>query len=165
MAANAFRPPKQWPLMENETITSFANWQSNLLYHLSLVNEFSPYLDTEWSAKHVANHGLTDDPDTVTAANRKTAAQKTIILDRMLGLIAQFAPSLLRKDITKSSTSLAWIWTRIRRHYGFVQSEVNFLALSDIKQKDDERSNSLEFKFLLEGQVKKVNIKYQQYML
>ena len=139
MAANTFRPPKQWPLTENETITSFANWQSNLLYHLSLCNEFAPYLETVWAAKHVANHGLVGDDDTVAVGDRKTAAQKAIILDRMLGLIAQFAPSLLRKDIIKSSTSLAWIWTRIRRHYGFVQSEVNFLSLSDIKRKDDER--------------------------
>ena len=57
----------------------------------------------------------------------------------MLGWIAQHAPVLLRNEILKDSTSLAWIWTRIRRHYGFVQSEVHFLALSDIKRKDDER--------------------------
>ena len=57
----------------------------------------------------------------------------------MLGWIAQYAPVLLRNEILKDSTSLAWIWTRIRRHYGFVQSEVHFLALSDIKRKDDER--------------------------
>ena len=56
-----------------------------------------------------------------------------------MGWIAQFAPVYLRNKIIKDSTSLAWIWTRIRRHYGFVQSEVHFLALSEIKRKDDER--------------------------
>ena len=40
----SFRPPKQWQLTENETITSFANWQSNIMYHLSLNNEFEPFL-------------------------------------------------------------------------------------------------------------------------
>ena len=27
-----FRPPKQWQLTENENITSYANWQSNIMY-------------------------------------------------------------------------------------------------------------------------------------
>ena len=137
MAANAFRPPKQWSLTENETVTSFANWQSNLLYHLSLCDEFASFLDSVWAAKPAANRGLQD--DAADAVNRKTAAQKAIILERMLGLIAQFAPSLLRKDVIKCSTSLSWIWQRIRRHYGFVQSETNFLKLCEIKRKDDER--------------------------
>ena len=45
----------------------------------------------------------------------------------MLGLIAQFAPSFLRSDIIKRSTSLQWIWKRIPKHYSFSQSEGNFL--------------------------------------
>ena len=139
MAANSFRPPKPWTLTEDESITSYASWHSNCLYHLSLCNEFASFLVSEWSAKSVANHGFADDADTVDAATRKTAAQKSILLDRMLGWIAQYAPVLLRNEILKDSTSLAWIWTRIRRHYGFVQSEVHFLALSDIKRKDGER--------------------------
>ena len=58
---NLFRPPKPWTLTENETITSFGKWQSNLLYHLSLNNEFSTFLDSEWQKKSVASHGLLDD--------------------------------------------------------------------------------------------------------
>ena len=54
-------------------------------------------------------------------------------------LVAQYEPVLLRKDVIKYSTSLSWIWQRIRRHYGFVQSEVNFLKLCEIKHKDNER--------------------------
>lgn len=134
-----FRPPKQWVLSESETITSYANWQSNMLYHLSLCNDFSPFLETEWGKQPTANRGLTNDGDEVPLANRKTAVQKKIVLERMLGLIAQFAPSLLRNEIIKRSTSLSWIWQRIRRHYSFSQSEVNFLALHTIKRKDDER--------------------------
>ena len=139
MATVAFCPPKPWTLTENKTITSYANWHSNVLYHLSLCNEFAPFLELEWAVKSTANRGLVADGDPVPAAARKTAAQKAIILERMLGMIAQFAPSLLRKDIIKSSTSLAWIWKRIRLHYGFVQSEVHFLKISEIKRKDDER--------------------------
>ena len=139
-SGTGFRPPRQWVLSENETITSYANWESNILYHLSLNNEFAPFLDTEWSKASVTNHGFADDGDEVTdAAKRKTATQKKIILDRMLGLVAQLAPSLLRNDILKKSTSLSWVWNRIRKHYSFTQSEVNFLQLSTIKRENNER--------------------------
>ena len=87
----------------------------------------------------MANRGLQSDGEDVAQASRKTAAQKAIVLERMLGLVAQYAPYLLWKDVMKSSTSLAWIWKRIRRHYGFVQSEANFMSLCEIKRKDDER--------------------------
>ena len=69
------------------------------------------------------------------ADNRKSAVQKKIVLERMLGLIAQFSPSLLRNDIIKRSMSLSWVWQRIRKHYNFSQSEVNFLNLASIKLK------------------------------
>ena len=56
----------------------------------------------------------------------------------MLGLIAQFAPSLFRNEIIKRSTNLAWIWQRIRGHFNFVQPEVNFFNLAHISRKPDE---------------------------
>ena len=143
MATVAFRPPKPWTLTENETITSYHSWHSNLLYHLSICNEFAPYLEIEWAAQPTANRGLQNDGETVAAADRKTAVQKAIILERMLGMIAQYCPPLLKKDVMKSSTSLAWIWKRVRLHFGFVQSEVHFLKISEIKRKDDERYETL----------------------
>ena len=143
--ATTFRPPKQWVLSEHETITSFASWQSNILYHLSLNNEFAPFLEdnARWQKKSVANRGLVADADSTPANERKTAAQKNIHLDRMLGLIAQFSPSLLRNDIIRKSLSLDWIWKRIRKHYSFQQSEVNFLRLSLIKREPEERYETL----------------------
>ena len=57
----------------------------------------------------------------------------------MLGLVAQFVPALLRSEIIKRSTSLSWIWDRLRKHYSFNSSEVNFLRLSDIKMEEGER--------------------------
>ena len=90
--ANTFRPPKPRELTDNETITSFASWKSNILYHLSLNNEFSTFLDTNWQKASVTNRGLVADGEPVPAAERKSAAQKNIHLERMLGLIAQFPP-------------------------------------------------------------------------
>ena len=55
----------------------------------------------------MAKAGLANDGEEVTvAADRKTAVQKKILLQRMLGLIAQFSPSVLRNDIIKRSISL-----------------------------------------------------------
>ena len=138
-----FRPPKQESLTEKETITSFAKWQSNLLFHLSLNNEFAPFLDTEWKKKSETNRGLEDGPSSVEIEVRKTAVQKNIILERMLALIAQFIPSLLRHDIIKKATSLNWIWKRIRKYCSFSQSETNFLKLHFIKREVDERYETL----------------------
>ena len=84
----SFKPPKQWTLTENETIISFDSWKSNILYHVSLNNEFARFLEDEWAPKSTANHGFVDDSADV--LNRKTAAQKTILLERMLGVIGQF---------------------------------------------------------------------------
>ena len=135
-AGGAFRPPKPWQLTESETINTFANWKSNVLYNLSLNNEFAPFLDSEWSKKSVSNRGLLD----VTLGEvTKTAVQRAIVLDRMLGLIVQFVPSLLRTEILKRSTSLSWIWNRLRKHYSFSASEVNFLKLSSITKAENER--------------------------
>ena len=136
-------PQKQWTLTESETITTFYNWQSNLQYHLSTTAEFVPFLELEWQPKSVANRGLQPDGANVAEAQRKTAAQKNIILERILGLIAQFVPPLLRNDVIKKSTSLAWIWTRVRKYYSFTQSEVNFLKLHTIKREDGERYEAL----------------------
>ena len=61
----------------------------------------------------------------------------------MLQYIAQHAPVFLRGDIVKNSTSLKWIWQRIRRHYSFDQSEVNFLKLYAIKREAEERYETL----------------------
>ena len=135
-AGGAFHPPKPWQLTENETINSFANWKSNVLYNLSLNNEFAQFLDSEWSKQSVASRGLTA---VTTGEVTKTAVQRAIVLDRMLGLVAQFVPSLLRTEILKRSTSLSWIWNRLRKHYSFSASEVNFLKLSEIKKEENER--------------------------
>ena len=104
---------------------------------MSLNNEFAGFLGDEWAPKSTANHGFVDDSADV--LNCKTAAQKTILLERMLGVTGQFVPSLLHNDIIKRSTSLSWIWKRIRKYYSFSKSEVNYLKLSTIHRAENER--------------------------
>ena len=141
-----FKAPRCTELQENNiTITDYAKWQSCLMFNLCSINSYAPYLEptATWSKASVANRGLVSDADPVPAADRKTAVQKNAVLEQMLGLIAQYAPSLLRNDILKKSTSLAWIWNRIRQHYGFKQSEVNFLNIYKIKREEGERYETL----------------------
>ena len=85
-----FRPPKQEVLKENETISSFAAWQSSLLYYLGENDQYARFLDptSVWQKKSVVHRGLVADIEPVPEAERKTAVQKNIILQRMLDIIA-----------------------------------------------------------------------------
>ena len=66
------RAPKQWCLTKNEMINSFENWRQNLIYILSLDNNFSAFLvdGYSWGKKTSVNplRGLADDGDTVAQA-------------------------------------------------------------------------------------------------
>ena len=142
---STFRPPRCWELQENITITDFAKWQSCLHFNLCSKNSYAPFLEPNatWSKQSVANRGLQSDGNDVAEPARKTAIQKNAVLTEMLGLIAQYSPSLLRNDIIKKSISMPWIWNRVRRHYGFQQSEVNFLNIYKIKRAEGERYETL----------------------
>ena len=87
-----FRPPKQEVLKENETISSFTAWQSSLLYYLSENDQYARFHDPRsvWQRKSVVNRGLVDDDEPIPEADRKTAVQKNIILQRMLDIILSF---------------------------------------------------------------------------
>ena len=105
----ACRIPKPEHLTEDTTLTTFKKWQNNMLYNLSQNNDFAPYMEPtcEWQKASTTNRGLTSDEQTVDAAQRKTALQKNIILERMLGFVAQYSPDLL--NIINKSTSLNWV--------------------------------------------------------
>ena len=80
-SSSGFRPPKQWVLTEHDSITSYATWQSTMLYHLCLCNDCTPFHDTEWGKHGIVNRGLRSDGDDVAAASHKTAVQKKIVLE------------------------------------------------------------------------------------
>ena len=141
------RAPKQWSLTKSETITSFENWKQNLMYILSLDNNFSTFLTENyvWQKKTATrpHRGFTDDGDGVHADRRKTAGQKNAQIELMLGQIANYCPVISRSSITKNSTSLNEIWQLVRQHYGFQSSGAHFLDLSTIKLEADERHEDL----------------------
>lgn len=144
---NSNRAPKQWSLTKNETITTFEAWRQNLQYSLSLDANFAPFLaDTfTWLKKTstAPTRGLETDGDDVPTTRRRTAFQKNLHLDLMLGQIANFCPVISRSSIVKNSTSISSVWQAIRAHYGFQSTGARFLDFSDIKLEVDERPEDL----------------------
>ena len=144
---NSNRAPKQWSLTKNETITTFEAWRQNLQYSLSLDANFAPFLaDTfTWLKKSstAPNRGLESDGDDVPTTRRRTAFQKNLHLDLMLGQMANFCPVISRSSIVKNSTSISSVWQAIRAHYGFQSTGARFLDFSDIKLEVDERPEGL----------------------
>ena len=76
------------------------------MYILALDPNFGPFIgDIVWGKKtkdHL-HRGLEDDADG--AANRQTKAQKSAILDLMLGQIANYCPVISRNTIVKNASS------------------------------------------------------------
>ena len=71
--------------------------------------------------------GFTDDGEDVPTAKRQTAQQKVNFLELMLGQIANYCPVISRNTLVKNSTSIQFIWNRIREHFGF--QELTFWIL------------------------------------
>jgi hypothetical protein len=143
----AGRAPKQWKLTTHETITTFESWRQNLLYILSLDNNFSPFIAPNFTWQKLTStnqlRGLVDDADPIPAADRKTAVQKNTQLELMLGQIANFCPVISRNSILKNSTSINDIWHKIRQHFGFQSTGARFLDLATLKLQHDERPEDL----------------------
>ena len=144
---NSNRAPKQWSLTKNETITTFEAWRQNLQYSLSLDANFVPFLadNFTWLKKSstAPNRGLEPDGDDVPTTRRRTAFQKNLHLELMLGQIANFCPVISRSSIVKNSTSISSVWQAIRAHYGFQSTGARFLDFSNIKLEVDERPEDL----------------------
>ena len=89
------RAPRQWCLKPSETLTSFENWRQNLQYILALDPNFATFLSdgVTWKKKDKStpHRGFTDYASTVPQGVRKTTAQKAVLLELMLGQIANYA--------------------------------------------------------------------------
>ena len=140
---NSDRAPKQWSLSKNETMTTFEAWTQNPQYSLSLDNNFVPFLadNFTWLKKSstARNRGLEPDGDDVPTTCRRSAFQKNLHLELMLGQIAVIS----RRSIVKNSTSISSVWQAIRAHYGFQSTGARFLDFSNIKLEVDELPEDL----------------------
>ena len=148
MAASRSRKP--WDLTDDETLTSFQNWQSIILYHLSLDSQWSRFLPPDgvhktWEMKTTAQpyRGLPADGAPIKEADRLSASQKNTQLELMLGYIAGYASVISRNSIVKTSTSLNDVWQKLREYYSFASSGSQFLDLAAIRLNADEKFERL----------------------
>ena len=146
--ANTHRAPKQWCLSKTETVNSFENWKHNLLYTLSLDKHFASFLsdDATWGKKTKSQplRGFTTDGESgIPLANRQTAQQKVNPLELMLGYIANYCPIISRNTLVKNSTSIQFIWSTIRQHFGFQITGAHFIDFADLHLEPDERPEDL----------------------
>ena len=137
--ATTARARKPFELSEEETLTSYQNWQDIIEHNLyldSMWQDFLPpngkLLSWEKLTKANATRGFVNDPNTVKEEVRRTAAQKCEHLKRMLGFIAGYAPILPHNTIVKQSTSITSIWRELREYYCFACTGAQFLDLASI---------------------------------
>lgn len=141
----SLRGPKPRELTEDETFPSFLKWQSNILYILNQDKDFKPFLKagSTWNVLTAAdpNRGFADEAGD-DGVKKETKVQN---LHLMLNRLAQWVPHYLGADIMNESTSTESIWQIIRTYYGFRQSEVQFMAFSQISWQgpDKERPERL----------------------
>ena len=144
MMANKMVVPKCWQLKESETLNSYVVWQENVVYTLSLDDNFDIFLQPgmQWLSSTTPARGLTDDPPTM-EINSRTKEKKVIHLGLMLGQIANWATVVSRREIIDNSTCLEDVWKYIRGYYGFQETGARFLDLSSITLKAEERPEDL----------------------
>ena len=134
---NSNRAPKQWSFTKNESITTFKAWRQNLQYSLSPDAKFALFLADIflWRKKSSTfpQRGLMSGGEDVHTSRRRTANQKNVHLELMLGQIANFCPVISHSTIVKNSTSIKSIWQAIRAHYGFQSTGAHFLHFASIK--------------------------------
>ena len=148
--ANAARARKPWDLTDDETLTTFQNWQSIVLYNLSLDPNWVRFLPPDgvhktWNKKSAThpNRGLVADGAPIPENDRKSATFKNTQLELMLGYISGYASVISRNSVVKTSTCLQDIWQQLREYYNFASTGAQFLELAAIKLMPDEKHERL----------------------
>ena len=124
---------KPWDLTDEETLTSFQNWQSTIQYNLSLNTDWAQFLDSgvhkTWLKQSTAypERGLTADGAPMPVDKRRSATTKNYQISLMLGYISGYASVISRNVIVKNSTSLPDVWQKLRQYYNFASTGAQFL--------------------------------------
>ena len=143
--------PKQRPLTDHESQTTFESWRESMLFHISLSDKSTRFLSTgdlkTWTTSDTPDRGFTDDGESgtgnITTENRMNKAAKAALLNVVLGSIATYAPVISSRFIKNQSTSLDSIWNRLRGYYGFRRTGSRILELMDLKYEQNESRESL----------------------
>ena len=118
----------------NQTVSdaTFNKWQGSILANIRKEERWATVMTLTWQAKKVTNRGVT--------------VENAQQIDLMLAYIAQYAPSVLYRDITQRATDLNSVWTLIRnwaglkssgcKHYVYYQLKQNYERNGDLSQND-----------------------------
>ena len=107
---------KLWELTENETLSSFENWKTNIIYHLTADPNYVEFLEDDciWKRKtEDPNRGFCDLKDAKGAIIGNTASQKAKFLTLCLGMIAGYAPIISPFAITRDARSIREIFQKL----------------------------------------------------
>ena len=92
---------KQWCLTKNENVNSIKVWKDNLIFILSEDSKFAELLkpDTTWQkkSKSFPNRGFTN------TSCSQTAQQNVVVLERILGQIANYCMIISHNSILKKN--------------------------------------------------------------
>ena len=153
--------PKQRPLTDNETPTSFESWKESMCFTISLDKKAARFLDDlkTWRSSNVVNRGFVNDDNTVDADLKMTAIQKSMTLEHILGIVAGYAPVISHSYIKQSALSLEDIFNRLRSFYGFRRTGSRITELMELKMGSMESREALWERFysFMEGNLLKPN--------
>ena len=142
-----YKAPKPWSLKESETAESLESWWTNQVFNLSCFEQFAEFVadDYTWRVKGIANRGLADDPGRLlNPPTGRTAAQKVSSLNFMLEQLAVYiVPIISKREVVERSTSLKYIYDKLRSHYGIQPTGARFIDFYAIRLKPDERYETL----------------------
>ena len=138
----ASKHTKPWKLTETEDFSSFQHWQLAAQYYFTHGDNahYKPYFAENLSWKKATP---TDTTRGLLPTQTQTAMERKEELEQLLSLIGQYAPAYCAGEIFHDSTSIASIWTIIRRYYGFETSETTFMSFLKIHLEHQERPQRL----------------------
>ena len=140
--------PKLTELPPKCTFSAFEQWRQNIKYHLSLNEDFRPFLNctfgkkTKTSPLRSLRDDLTDkgEPD----PRGMTAETKCIIVDQMLEQLSNWTLNIIpRNDITRDCASLEAVWQKCRLYYNMESTGSLLNEVWNITREPDETPQAL----------------------
>ena len=134
--------PKLTELPKTLTFPQFETWKGNILYHLSLNEDFRPYLQINFGkkTKHSPLRNLRDD----TEPGGATAETKCIIVDQLLEQLSNWTLNIIpRNDVTRDCASLEAVWQKLRLYYNMESTGSLLNEVWNIVREPDETPQAL----------------------
>ena len=140
--------PKLTELPKTLTFPQFETWKQNILYHLSLNEDFRPYLHLNFGkkTKHSSLRNLRDDVNDKGELDPRgaTAETKCIIVDQLLEQLSNWTLNIIpRNDVTRDCASLEAVWQKLRLYYNMESTGSLLNEVWNVVREPDETPQAL----------------------